>query len=310
LVIDPTLVYSTYLGGSGEDSITGLAVDAAGSAYVAGYTYNATDFPVTPGAFDGTFDKPLSGNTKSFVSKLNPSGTALVYSTYLGGSGTTDWAFAVAVDGSGNAYVGGETFSSDFPTTPGAFQTVHTFLLTSEAFVTKLNAAGSGLIYSTLLGGEKEDSPEYGETRVTAIAIDNSDSAYLAGWTWSPDFPTTPNAFQKTYAGLQDVFVTKLNASGSGLLYSTFLGSSNNDMATGIAVNALGEAYVTGVTNRIACDSPLTPGALQTSCGGNNWGPFVTKLNASGSGLIYSTYFGSSYDGTFALALDGPATHT
>jgi hypothetical protein len=297
LVIDPTLAYSTYLGGSGLDEGLGIAVDAAGNAYVTGQT-GSINFPTTPGAFQTTLKgSPRGGN--AFVSKLNAAGSALLYSTYLG---SFDEGFGIAVDSSGNAYVTGETTSSDFPTTPGAFQT--TFGGFTDAFVTKLNAAGSALLYSTFLGGVDNDEG-------FGIEVDASGNAYVTGRTSSFNFPTTPGAFQTTFVGTGsqfipgDAFVSKLNAVGSALLYSTYLGGSDEDRASGIAIDASGNAYITGTT--FSSDFPTTPGAFQTTCFSctarvGSGDAFVSKLNAAGSALVYSTYLGGN-GGDFANAI-------
>jgi len=214
LIIDPVLEYSTYLGGTNSPAAErgfGIAVDAAGYAYLTGVT-GATDFP-TQNPFQGSY---AGGSRDAFVTKLNPEGNALVYSTYLGGSGDDNSLRGdIVVDASGNAYVTGGTNSDDFPTTPGAFQTVYAG--GGDAFVTKLNSTGSALVYSTYLGGSgAEDS--------IAIALDASANAYVTGVTTSNDFPTA-NPFQESFAGgSRDAFVAKLNASGSGLAYSTYLG--------------------------------------------------------------------------------------
>jgi len=283
------LVYSTYLGGSGDDEGNGIAVDALGSAYVTGDTASF-NFPTTPGAFQTA----LLGSQAAFVTKLNTAGSAPVYSTYLGGSG---WAggTAIAVDVSGNAYVTGTATSPDFPTTPGALQTAYGGA--SETFVTKLNAAGSALVYSTFLGGSNGNS-----NGSSGIAVDASDNAYVTGSTYSSNFPTTPGAFQTAYGGAWDVFVAKLNATGSALAYSTYLGGSAFDYGEGIAVDASGNAYVTGATPG---GFPITPGAFQTGYGGGQFDAFVSKLNASGSVLLYSTYLGGSgFDWGFGIAVD------
>ena len=231
----------------------GIAVDTSGNAYVTGYTCSS-DFPTTAGAFQTTFG---GGLTDAFVTELNPTGSGLVYSTYLGGSGYDD-GFGIAVDASGNAYVTGFTDSTDFPTTAGAFQT--TFGGFGDAFVTELNPTGSGLVYSTYLGGSDDDEG-YG------IAVDTSGNAYVTGYTHSSDFPTTAGAFQTTYGGDRDAFVTKLNPTGSGLVYSTYLGGSDCDFGVGIAVDTSGNAYVTGIT--FSSDFPTTAGAFQTTLGGD-----------------------------------------
>ena len=210
------LLYSTYLGGSDFDFGYGIALDSSGNAHVAGETAS-TDFPTTAGAFQTTY---AGGDRDAFVTELNATGTSLLYSTYLGGSGYDRSAHLgdIALDSFGNAYIVGDTDSSDFPTTAGAFQTTHGGG-GRDAFVTKLNATGSSLTYSTYLGGSALD---FG----SGLAVDSSGNAYLTGATESFDFPTTAGAFQATLAGDGDAFITKLNSTGSGLLYSTYLGGA------------------------------------------------------------------------------------
>jgi hypothetical protein len=292
VVIDPVLAYSTYLGGDDIDLSSGIAVDASGNAYVTGLT-DSTDFPVTPGAFQTTFAACYPYDCyAAFVSKLNAAGSALVYSTYLGGS-SGGGGNGIAVDGSGNAYITGGTSSRDFPTTPGAFQTVCQAEGRQSVFVTKLNAAGSGLLYSTCLGWVSTG---------LGVAIDASGNAYVTGESQG-DLPTTPGAFQTTFKGgsyyQTDAFVSKLNAAGSALVYSTYLGGTGDDNGSGIAVDASGSAYVTGRTD--SYNFPITPGTFQTTC----CGAFVTKLNPSGSALVYSTYLGGSgEDSGSGVAID------
>ena len=276
--LNPTgsaLVYSTFLGGSDLDSAGGIAIDAAGNAYVTGTT-SSPDFPTTVGAFD-----TMLNGRDAFVTKLNPSGSALVYSTLLGGI-DDELGSSIAVDIAGNAYVTGSTTSANFPRTPGAFDTTLNPNEVFEAFVTKLNPSGSALVYSTLLGGSKGSSP-------AGIALDTSGNVYVAGTTSSSDFPTTVGAFATTSNGSDDVFVTKLNATGTAAFYSTYLGGGTMEDARGIAIDTSGSAYVTGLTNSI--NFPTTVGAFDTTYGGNFDG-FVTKLNSSGSALVYSTYLG------------------
>jgi hypothetical protein len=282
VVIDPTLAYSTYLGGSGTDGGSGVAVDASGNAYVTGTT-DSVNFPATAGAFQTTYGGgSVNYAGDAFVTKLNATGSALLYSTYLGGS-DGDGGSGIAVDSAGNAYVSGSTFSSDFPTTAGAFQTTLNGVI--DAFVTKLNATGSALLYSTYLGGSSYDEGH-------AIAVDTSDSAYVTGLTESPNFPITSGAFQTTFlGGYSDAFVSKLNSAGSALLYSTYLAGSDIEIGYGIALDASGNAYVTGQT--YSTNFPTTAGAFQTTLNGVI-DAFVTKLNAAGSSLIYSTYLGGS----------------
>ncbi|HKS95644.1 MAG TPA: SBBP repeat-containing protein [Terriglobia bacterium] len=289
LVIDPVLSYSTYLGGSRSDSGTGIAVDSSGSAYVTGYTFSA-DFPTQDPA------QAYAGSTDAFVTKLNAAGSALIYSTYLGGS-ADDLAAAIAVDAAGNAYVTGSTDSLDFPTL-NALQSSSAG--GTDAFVTKLDPSGA-LSYSTYLGGAFTDVGQ-------GIAVDSSGSVYLTGSTLSVDFPTQ-SALQPANGGGYDAFVTKLSPDGRSLVYSTYLGGSadennpflSNLNTAGIAVDSAGNAYVAGYTP--SNDFP-TRNAIQMS----NHGfinAFVSKLNASGSALVYSTYLGGhANDFGHAIAVD------
>jgi len=282
------LAYATFLGGSHWDVGLGIAVDGGGSAYVTGGT-ESSDLPTTPGAFDTTYN----GYDDVFVSKLNPAGSALVYATFLGGSYSGEQGWGIAVDSSGAAYVTGWTGSSDFPTTPGAFDTT---LNGGDAFVARLNPAGSGLAYATFLGGSYSGEQGWG------IAVDPSGAAYVTGETWSSDFPTTPGAFDTSFNGRGDAFVVKLNAAGSALTYATFLGGGHDDEGEGIAVDSSGAAYVTGWTS--SSDFPTTPGAFDTSFNGD-YDAFVVKLNAAGSALTYATFLGGSgFDEGYGIAVD------
>ena len=301
-----TLVYATYLGGSREDcfySYAGdsctIAVDAAGSAYVAGYTLSE-DFPVTPGAFDTTCNSCNSNSLfDAFVVKLNPAGTGLVYSTFLGGA-NTESTHGIAVDAGGNAYVTGRTTSPAFPVTPGAFQTAYRGG-GYDSFVTKLNPAGSGLVYSTFLGGTDDDCHVFGSPLTSCgIAVDQTGAAYVTGSTQSYDFPVTPGAYQAQCNGAcffwGDAYVTKLNPAGTALVYSTYLGGTSEDYGMSLAIDGAGNAYVTGSSQ--SSDFPVTPGAFQTVFAGNS-DAFVAKLNATGSQLFYSTYLGGSHGDCF-----------
>ena len=277
------ILYSTYLGGSFTQQALGVAVDAAGNAYVVGETAS-TDFPVTPGAFDTTG----SSTGDAFVSKLDTTGSQLIYSTYLGGTGSGpygDAALAVAVDGSGSAYVTGQSFSPDFPTTPGAFQQSR-IGGPEQVFVTKLNASGSALNYSTYLGAGTG----------VGIAVNALGNAYVAGTATDATFPTTAGAFQTTFGGpggnTGDAFVTQLNNSGSALVYSTFLGGTSEDYGGGVAIDEAGNAYVTGQT--FSTNFPVKNAFQQTLKGQAN--AFVAKLNTAASALVYSTYLGGSND--------------
>ncbi|HEX5732933.1 MAG TPA: SBBP repeat-containing protein [Blastocatellia bacterium] len=298
LIIDPVLSYSTYLGSFGVDTGWAMAVDSAGAAYIAGQT-NSTTFPTTQDALQ----KSLAGQSDVFVVKLNPAGTALDYSTYIGGS-REDRGFGLALDATGAAYVTGETSSSNFPTKPQAPgpDFMRDF---ASAFVLKLNPAGNALIYSTYLGGLDTDTGN-------AIAVDSEGAAYVAGETSSRDFPLV-NPFQSLPGNgfcarpfddvvtfCSNAFVSKLNPEGTALVYSTYLGGSATDSGNGIAVDSEGAAYVTGET--ASTDFPTTPDAFQNQSGGTRTGggfggdAFVTKLSPSGSTLVYSTYLGRSGD--------------
>ena len=277
LVIDPILSYAyrVVAPDSGDSDLAqGVAVDSSGNMYVTGYT-GSLNFP-TAGAIQsfggGAFD--------AFITKLNATGSTLVYSTYFGGN-KDDLGYGIAVDSFGNAYVTGQTSSTDFPTA-NALQPAYG-AGTQDAFIAKLDATGSVLTYSTYLGGNSDDAAQ-------GIAVDGSGSAYVTGWTNSANFPTA-NPFQPTYAGgPRDAFVTKVNAAGSALTYSTYLGDSGFEMAWGIAVDSLGNAYLVGETN--STNFP-TSNPLQPHNGGGS-DAFVSKLNATGSALTYSTYLGGS----------------
>ena len=293
LVIDPSLSYSTYLGGTAEDDAYAIAIDGSGNAYVTGQT-KSTNFPTVAGAYAST----NKGGFDVFVSKIAANGSSLVYSTYIGGS-LDDSGNAIAVDGSGNAYVAGGTNSSaDFPT-HGAFQS--TFGGGSvDAFVLELASSGGSLIFSTYLGGTGDDV-------ANGVAVDPT-GVYVVGSTGSANFPVPTGSFQGALVGTSNGFVTKLNTSGSSLDYSTYLGGGSNDFAAAVAVNS-GQAYVTGVTSNKAF--PTTFGAFQTICGtdGNcNGGlqdAFVTVFNSSGAALVYSTFLGGEKnDQGLGIAVD------
>lgn len=324
LIIDPVLAYSTLLGGDGADVINSVAVDSQGNTYVAGIT-DSSDFPITPGVLPSP-DNFQSISSIGFVAKLDLTNSVLVYSTYLGGSKRPPFLFVmnecrgISLDSSGNAYITGKTSAANFPTTVGAFQQ---FLAggVGDAFVAKLNASGSALLYSTYLGSSKSSDTQplfddIGVDEGVSIAVDPVGSAYVTGRTTGSDFPVTPGAFKTTHGNdvfaapidvdpplraFADVFITKLNPTGSALLYSTYLGGRGEDSGSGISVDAAGSAYVVGTTE--ATDFP-TLNALQTARA-SGVDAFVTKLTPNGSGLVYSTYLGGSgRDRGNALALD------
>jgi hypothetical protein len=258
------LVFATYLGGSGSDGARGMAFDASGNVFVTGGT-DSTDFSTTLGAFDQTYN---GGDADAFIVKLSADGSALIYSTFLGGSDSVgDGAGDIEVDSAGNAYVIGGTQSDDFPVTPGAFDTVHEVGSGNDGFATKLNATGSTLIYSTYLGG--------GSSSAQAVELDTAGSAYITGTAIS-GFQTTPDAFQKTYGGGGDSFLMKLNPAGSALIYSSYLGGSNDDRAWAIALDDGGSAYVSGDTT--SGDFPTTLNALKRRNRPSTMDGFVTKF--------------------------------
>ena len=293
------VVYSSLLGGSGDDSGGGVAVDGAGNAYLTGVTISA-DFPrmnQISGACQGSCGS--GSDYDAYVIKIDAAGGSFVYASLLGGSGQDYGGQNVAVDASGNAYLTGLTDSTDFPQVnqiSGACQGSCGSGSAEDAFVTKINAAGSALVYSSLLGGSGQDDG-------SDIAVDGSGNAYLTGRASSADFPRVnqiPGACQGSCGSGSsfDVFVSKINAAGSALIYSSLLGGSSDDEGTGIAVDGSGNAYVIGGTN--SADFPRVnqmPEACNGSCGnGANSDAFVTKINAAGNALIYSSYLGGSGD--------------
>jgi beta-propeller repeat-containing protein len=283
------LVYSTYIGGNDYDLFPMIAIDRSGNTYIEGATFS-TDFPTTPGSFQPACASCANGVADTYVTKLNPDGTALVYSTYLGGSDFEICGSQIAVDSVGSVYVNGFTCSTDFPT--------HNPLLAVPAggcdgFLTKLNPAGSGLVYSTYLGGSDFET-------ILGTAIDSAGNAYISGLTFSSDFPTTPGAFQTNFVGgsncpfppCADAFVAKINPSGTGLVYSTYLGGTGDEFSPGVVVDSDGSAYVGGITT--STDFPTLNPFQPANAGG--YDIFVTELNAAGSALVYSTYLGGSSD--------------
>lgn len=302
LVIDPLLVYSSFLGGSDTDEPYSIAVDATGAAYVARDTLSL-DFPTVNPV------QPVHGGiVDAFIAKVSSDGSTLVYATYLGGS-NVDVAYGIAVDAAGYVYITGHTNSPDFPTKDPLQPSLASG--NADAFVTKLDPTGSALIYSTYLGGKGPD-------RGNAIAVDTAGNAYLTGFTASADFPTTEGALQRTL-GFQDAFVTKLNPMGSALVYSTYLGGSGSEGGHSITVDAAGNTYVTGGTNSrdFPTVQPLQPalsgrGTVRSSAFDNpdkatnvgiTGGPigcvntadaFVAKLNPLGTALVSAIRFGGN----------------
>jgi uncharacterized protein (TIGR03437 family) len=347
-----SLVYSTYLGGNGYDNAYAIAVDSSGNAYVTGET-DSPDFPVTNGAYQ-TVCSPApnntgapvqnssdcySSNTSAFVTKLNPTGTSLVYSTFLGGNGSWAYATAIAVDGAGRAYIAGNenedcyrgqpyTFQSCFPTTNGAViggvQPVGGD--PQFAFVAAFDPTGAQLLYSTLFGDLNFQCTIAcgGDTYGTGIAVDASGYFYLVGETMASNLPTTAGVIQPTGAPLGNPatyvqawrgFIAKFNpvtsAGGASLAYSTYLGGktgNTGDFISGIAIDNESYAYVVGFTN--SKDFPVTSGAYQTVCGPNGQNcaaAHVTKLNPTGSAIVWSTFVGDAKgDASDAVFFTGP----
>ncbi len=291
LVIDPILVYSTYLGGSGDDFATDIAVDSTGAAYVVGYT-TSTNFPAK-----GSFQNKNKGKSDVFVTKFSPSGNALIYSTFLGGN-DIDEAYGIALDKTAAAYITGMTYSYDFPI-QNAYQ--GTIKECPDAFVTKLTPAGNALAYSTYLGGASED-------RGKAIAVDDTGAAYVTGWTglyyfyWPPgnDFPLK-NPFQSVFGGGRDAFVVKFTPEGNDLVYSTYLGTGLADEGRAIAVDGRGCAYVGGYT--CSREFPLKTPFQNIFRGYGD--AFLSKFSPEGNAVIYSTYLGGAgWDCIYDIALD------
>lgn len=274
LVIDPVLSYSTYLGGSSSDIFSGVATDARGNVYVAGYT-TSVDFP-TASALQGA----LGGGYDIIVSKLSEDGSSLLYSTYIGGSGD-DLATAIAVDASGRAVIVGETGSPDFPV-KNALQKIFGGG-TYDAFVTQLSADGSGVVASTYLGGAGSDA-------ANGVALDANGSVFLTGSSSSTNFPLK-GAFQSSLRGPSGVFVAKLSSDILSLTYATYLGGTGADTGSSIAVDSTGSFYITGQTQ--SSDFPVR-NAFQTTYHGGGSDAFVTRFSADGSTLMYSTYLGGS----------------
>ncbi|HMC70143.1 MAG TPA: SBBP repeat-containing protein, partial [Mycobacteriales bacterium] len=302
LVIDPTITLATYVGGGGTDQAFAIALDASANVYLTGNT-NSADFPTTVGAFQPT----PRGGVDAFVVKLNSTFTARTYSTYLGGTTGDDAGRGIAVDATGSAYVTGFTASTDFPTTPGAFQTAFGGG-GLDAFVVKLNPAGSGLVYGTYLGGAGSDVG-------LGIAIDTGQNAYVTGGTLSANFPTAGGVTQTAIAGGRDAFVTQLNAAGTALVYSTYLGGAGTDVGNAIAVDGTGAAYITGSTTcagapcDVSTDFPTTAGVVQTARpvgeGAGVTDAFVTKLTPAGV-RSYSTLLGGTLgDEGLGIKVDG-----
>jgi hypothetical protein len=320
LIIDPILEYSTYLGGSNIDGGNAIAVAQDKTAFIAGGTFS-TDFP-TAHPLQPNHGGPDDFARDAFVAKISADGSTLLYATYLGGK-NEDIANGIAVDTFGNAYAAGTTLSPDFPVTPGSFNTEcggdgkcgaswnPQGLIVSNVFVTKLNPAGSALIYSGFLG-------YYENVRGQAIAVDANQIAYVTGQVGPnitptvpivppnvppPPFPITTTSAQAGIGGADDAFLSKISATGTSVLYSTYIGGGNEDIGYGVAVDGNANAYVTGLS--YSPDFPVTGSALQAANGGAG-DAFVTKINTGGGAFAYSTLLGGSgLDQGNGIAVDG-----
>ncbi|MCB8918213.1 MAG: SBBP repeat-containing protein [Ardenticatenaceae bacterium] len=263
-----------------EDYGQDIAVDSGGHAYVTGSTKTPVfcEFLGTPPGFDTTYN----GNTDAILLKFSPQGSSLDYCNYLGGS-DFDSANSLALDSQGNVYVGGGTWSDDFPVTPGAYSGHLT--AQRDTFITKVDPAGLNILYSTYVGGS-------GQEEITSLALDGDNNIFATGWTNSADFPTTASAFQPTYQGAFDAFALKLNPAGSALVYNSYLGGSAEDRGWGVAVDPAGRIHVAGQTLS-AADFPTSSNGFDTSHNGDQDG-FVVILNGAGSNLRYGTFLGGA----------------
>jgi len=286
-----SLIYSTYIGGDDHDWGFDIAIDAFGAAYVLGYS-QSSDYPTTYNAYDSS----PNGNYDCTITKLNSSGDSLIYSTYCGGS-NHDITSGITIDAAGSSYITGYTTSNNYPTTSNAYDT--TLYGGQDVFITKLNSTGDSLLYSTYLGGSLEE-------RGNSISVNQSGEAWVTGYTDSPNFPTSSNAYDSDYNGSNDGFVIRMSSQGDSLLYSTFLGGNVDDVGHDITVSTAGEVYVAGTTN--SDDFPTTTGAYNTIHNGNHDG-FVAKFNIAGDSLLYSTYLGGSdVDQAYDIVVDATGT--
>lgn len=286
LIIDPVLVYSTYLGGSGIDQVNAIDVGATGDAFVTGVT-GSINFPT-----QGTPTSTFQGGQDVFVTRMSLAGNTLIYSTYIGGIGL-DIANDIVVSGAGTAYVTGSTDSIDYPVvTP----TIAAHVGGTDAFLTKLTSAGNGLVYSTYWGST-------GFEEGTGVAVDPADNAYISGNTDAPNFPTqTP--FQAALAGGVDAFMTKFSVAGNSVVYSTFLGGAGDDRAYDMTVADDAAVFVVGSTT--SANFPTTSGSVQPALAGGR-DAFLTHFSLAGNALLYSTFLGGTgFDEAFGIVIDAP----
>ncbi len=290
------LLASTFIGGSNNDNAKALGIDSSGNVFITGETYSS-DYPTTSGAYDTT----INGPTDAFVSKLNSSLTTLLASTYISGS-DNEYGNAIALDSSGNVLVTGRTASSDYPTISGAYDT--TINGDYDVFISKLNSGLTTLLASAYIGGSGDEYGIYYDYS-NAIALDSSGNIFITGETYSSDYPTTSGAYDTTFSGDSDVFVSKLNSGLTTLLASTYIGGSSyavSEYGNAIVLDSSGNVLVTGRT--ASSDYPTTSGAYDTTINGY-YDVFVSKLNSSLTTLLASTYIGGDdYDSAYAVAID------
>jgi hypothetical protein len=294
-------VYSTFIGSGQGDYPYGIVIDSGRNVYLTGYTRGDVNspFPTTSGAYDTV--QPAGGEDNIFVLKLNATGNGLIFSTFIKGS-TDDVAYTLNLDNEGNSYIGGYTKSSNFPHTPNAYDTTFDGPV-QDAFISKLNSTGTVLLFSTFIGGFGIDAISYG------IAVDADNMVYVAGYTDAEDFPTTAGAYDTDYDDNTDIFITKLDSSGSSLQFSTFVGGSGYDEPKNLILDDDGNILFCGVTS--SSNFPTTSGAYdQTYDGGTNpfYGTgdgFISKLNSSGTSMLYSTYIGGNgVDAMYRILID------
>ena len=284
-----SLIYSTYLGGTGIDIGLAINLDPSGSAYVTGST-DSTDFP-TLAPYQGT----LLGTQAAFFTKLAPNGGALLFSSYLGGAAGTTTGYGIGVNVFGQIFVAGETSSASFPTTAGAFNQTYSGGA-SDGFISLISSGGSTLLASTYLGGTGADI-------IYGLALDSSDFVYVTGSTSSANFPTTTGAYQTTLVGTQNAFVTKLVEDLSALLFSSYLGGTGTDSARNLALDSNNLVCIVG--NTTSNDFPVTVGAYQVTYGGGASDAFVSKFSLDGGNLVFSSYLGGSgADEGMAITID------
>ena len=283
------LLFSTFIGGSGDESVAlDITIDGENNIYITGWT-DSIDYPTTSNAYDRSFNGWFNGWSDALISKLSSDGSELIYSTYIGGL-ESDWGAAITIDLENNAYVVGQTFSLNFPTTLGCYDIF--FNGFSDVFVLKLNQDGSELVYSTYIGGIFEEQGD-------GIEIDDDENVIITGYTGSSNFPTTSGAYDRTLNGYSDVFLLKLNNMGSDLIYSTYFGGTWYEGGSDLVSDNLGNVYITGSTG--SDDFPTTQDCYDpTHNGGRDL--FITKFNSDASDIHYSTYVGGS-DGDHGIKI-------